>query len=49
MVIQVPNRIKRLSARNNGRPYKEVIKETVDRYFQKVELRNLVRDFEPTE
>ena len=27
---------------------KEAMKETRDRYFQKVELRNLVKDFEPT-
>ncbi len=41
------NRIKCLSAKNSGRLYKEVMKETRERYFQKVELRNLVRDFEP--
>ena len=42
------NNIKHLSAKNNGRPYKEVMKETRDRYFQKVEMKNLVRDFEPS-
>ncbi len=42
------NKIKCLSAKNNGRPYKEAMKETRDRYFQKAELRNLVRDLEPT-
>ena len=42
------NRIKRLSAKNNGCPYSEVMKETRERYFQKVDLENIVKDFEPT-
>jgi len=41
------NKIKRLSAKNNGLPYKEAMKETRDRYFQKIEVKNLVKDFEP--
>jgi len=42
------NKIKHQSAKNNGRSYKEVMKETRERYFQKVEMKNLVRDFEPS-
>ena len=41
------NKIKCLSVKNNGRSYEEVVKETRDRYFQKLELRSLVNDFEP--
>ncbi len=41
------NKIKRLSAMNYGRPYKEVMMETRERHFQKTEqARFLVKDFE---
>lgn len=40
------NRIKRESARNYGRPYNEVMKETRERYLTKFELVGMVKEFE---
>jgi len=42
------NKIKHQSAKNNERSYKEVMKETRERFFQKIDFKNIVRDFEPT-
>lgn len=41
------NKIKRISAQNYGRPYKEVMKETRERFFTNTEKQILVKEFEP--
>ncbi len=41
------NKIKRISAQNYGRSYKEVVKETRERYFTNTEKQILVKEFEP--
>jgi len=40
------NRIKRESAQNYGREYKEVMKETRERYFNNNHSQNIVKEFE---
>lgn len=40
------NRIKKESARNFGRDYKEVMKETRERYFSNNHKQNIVKEFE---
>jgi len=41
------NKIKRISAQNYGRSYKEAMKETRERYFTNTEKQILVKEFEP--
>lgn len=41
------NSIKRKSARNYGRPYGEVMKETRERYFSNNHKQKVVKEFEP--
>jgi len=41
------NSIKRASAKNYGKPYKEVMKETRKRYFNNNYKHNIVKEFEP--
>jgi hypothetical protein len=41
------NQIKKFSVKRYGRPYKEVMKETSERYFSNTEKLNLVKEFEP--
>jgi len=40
------NRIKRESSQNSGRSYKEVMKETRERYFSNNQSQNIVKEFE---
>ena len=41
------NKIKTESAKNYGRPYNEVMKETRERYFSNNHKQNIVKEFEP--
>ena len=41
------NSIKKASARNYGRPYNEVMKETKERYLSNNHQQNIVKEFEP--
>lgn len=41
------NSIKKTSAQNYGRDYKEVMKETRERYFSNNHKQNIVKEFEP--
>jgi len=41
------NSVKRKSAQNYGRDYKEVMKETRERYFSNNHKQNIVKEFEP--
>ena len=46
-LIKNLEKIKRMSAQNYGRPYKEVMKETRERHFNNNHKQILVKEFEP--